>query len=149
MTLNKQDNSFTVAQERGELLPPSKLMGLRTGEFAGQFADNLGQSFEFRKFKANIANEREIIQSNRKIPKFNDLSNDIFKQFKDDFDWPTDDRGPLPFDQLNPKVQQSYKEKLLKLHVKRIKQDMLLLVQEEIADFNLTIDSLTIWSDAN
>lgn len=149
MTLNKQDNSFTVAQEKGELLPSSKLMGLRTGEFAGQSADNLGQTAEFRKFKANISNEPGVIGVKTKIPKFNDLNPLLEKQFSQDPAWTVDDKGPVPPEKLPAKLREYFKEQLLRLHVKRIQQDMILMVNTELADFGFTIDekSRTKWTD--
>ena len=150
MSLNKQDNSYTVAQERGELLPPSKLMGLRTGEFAGQSADNIGQTAEFRKFKAHISNEPDITGVKTKIPKFNDLKDLIYNQYSKEPEWPVDQKGAVPYEKLTTPMQEYFKEKLLRLHVKHVQQDMLLMVEAEIADFvNFNIDekSRTQWSD--
>lgn len=139
MSLSKQDNSFSVSQQQAELLPPSKLMGLRTGEFAGQFADNLGQTFEFRKFKAHLANEPEVMKNNHKIPRFNDVSHLIYQHSHTNELWPQVNGKPVETKELSPQQRDYFKELLLKAHVKRIVQDVDILIKTEAAEHNLTI----------
>ena len=93
----------------------------------GQFVDNFGEEFDLKTFKAFVSVEKDQLQKSEKLPKINDLGRLVEKKYE------------IDYYALTEPEKVSYKNKLLQEHYHRVKQDISLLIEYEMAEYQITI----------
>jgi hypothetical protein len=125
ITYSKNDTTINVSQQLTEMIPAAKISRLKQGEFVGQFVDNFGEEFDLKTFKAFIGVEEQQMKKPYSLPPMLDLNRII-----------QDVYGIDP-EQLTPAVRQGFKTQLLQDNYKRVKEDVQLLVDFEVAEFGI------------
>ncbi|RYF64396.1 MAG: mobilization protein, partial [Cytophagaceae bacterium] len=125
ITYSKNDTTINVSQQLTEMIPAAKISRLKQGEFVGQFMDNFGEEQDLKTFKCFIGVETEQMKKPHKLPPMLDLNALI-----------QDVYGIDPAN-LTPALRQRYKAQLLQDNYKRVKEDIQLLVDFEVADFGI------------
>ncbi|MCY7358413.1 MAG: TraM recognition domain-containing protein [Rudanella sp.] len=127
ITYSKHDTTINVSQQLTEMIPAAKISRLKQGEFVGQFVDNFGEELELKTFKSFIGVETEQMKKPHKLPPMLDLDGLIRDVYGVD---PTT---------LSPAHRQNFKSRLLQDNYKRVKEDVRLLVDFEVADFGIVV----------
>lgn len=125
ITYSKNDTTINVSQQLTEMIPAAKISRLRQGEFVGQFVDNFGEEFDLKTFKAFIGVETEQMKKPHQLPPMLDLDSIIREVYRADPNHMTSD------------VRQTYKSQLLHDNYRRVKEDIQLLVDAEVAEFGI------------
>ncbi len=125
ITYSKNDTTINVSQQLTEMIPAAKISRLKQGEFVGQFMDNFGEEQDLKTFKCFIGVETGQMKKPHKLPPMLDLNALIHEVY---------DVEPA---NLTPALRQRYKAQLLQDNYKRVKEDIQLLVDFEVADFGI------------
>ncbi|MBO0931894.1 TraM recognition domain-containing protein [Fibrella sp. HMF5036] len=125
ITYSKNDTTINVSQQLTEMIPAAKISRLKQGEFVGQFMDNFGEEQDLKTFKCFIGVETEQMKKPHKLPPMLDLNALIHDVY-----------GIDPAN-LTPALRQTYKAQLLQDNYKRVKEDIQILVDFEVADFGI------------
>lgn len=125
ITYSKNDTTINVSQQLTEMIPAAKISRLKQGEFVGQFVDNFGEEFDLKTFKSFIGVEQEQMKKPHKLPPMLDLDGII-----------RDVYGVDP-ESITPATRQTYKSRLLQDNYKRVKEDVQLLIEFEVAHFGI------------
>lgn len=127
ITYSKNDTTINVSQQLTEMIPAAKISRLKQGEFVGQFVDNFGEEFDLKTFKSFIGVETEQLKKTHQLPPMLDLDGllrDVYNVDAAD---------------LTPAMRQAFKSQLLQDNYKRVKEDIQLLVDFEVADFGIVL----------
>ncbi|XAZ81942.1 YWFCY domain-containing protein (plasmid) [Fibrella sp. ES10-3-2-2] len=125
ITYSKNDTTINVSQQLTEMIPAAKISRLKQGEFVGQFVDNFGEELDLKTFKCLISVDSEQLKKPHKLPPMLDLDGII-----------RDVYGGNP-GTLTPTERQHYKTQLLQDNYRRVKEDIQLLVDYEVAEFGI------------
>lgn len=126
ITYSKNDTTINVLTQQADVIPASKISTLKQGEFVGQFVDNFGEEFDLKTFKAFVSVEKDQLKKTQKLPKINDLAVMVEKKYKVDYQ------------KLTESERLSFRNKLLQEHYHRVKQDISLLIEYEMAEYGIT-----------
>jgi len=125
ITYSKNDTTINVSQQLTEMIPAAKISRLKQGEFVGQFVDNYGEEFDLKTFKAFIGVEEQQMKKPHQLPPMLDLDG-ILRDLYD-----------VDPSNVTPAMRQAFKTQLLQDNYRRVKEDIQLLVEAEVADFGI------------
>lgn len=125
ITYSKHDTTINVSQQLTEMIPAAKISRLKQGEFVGQFVDNFGEEFDLKTFKAFIGVEEQAMKKPHQLPPMLDLDGIMREVYSVD---PAD---------VTPAMRQVFKTQLLQDNYRRVKEDIQLLVDCEVAEFGI------------
>jgi hypothetical protein len=131
ITYSKNDTTINVSTQQADVIPSSKISTLKQGEFVGQFVDNFGEEFDLKTFKAFVSVEKDQLKKTQKLPKINDLAGLVEKKYDVDYQ------------KLTESEKLSFRNRLLQEHYHRVKQDISLLIEYEMAEYGITTASAT------
>lgn len=126
ITYSKNDTTINVSMQQADVIPSSKISTLKQGEFVGQFVDNFGEEFDLKTFKAFVSVEKDQLKKTKKLPKINDLAVLVEKKYDVDYQ------------KLTESEKLSFRNRLLQEHYHRVKQDISLLIEYEMAEYSIT-----------
>lgn len=126
ITYSKNDTTINVSTQQADVIPSSKISTLKQGEFVGQFVDNFGEEFDLKTFKAFVSVEKDQLKKTQKLPKINDLAILVEKKYDVDYQ------------KLTESEKLSFRNRLLQEHYHRVKQDISLLIEYEMAEYGIT-----------
>lgn len=131
VTYSKNDTTINVSTQQADVIPASKISTLKQGEFVGQFVDNFGEEFDLKTFKAFVSVEKDQLKKTQKLPKINDLAGLVQKKYD------------IDYQNLTESEKLSFRSRLLQEHYHRVKQDISLLIEYEMAEYGITTASAT------
>ncbi|SEJ74713.1 Type IV secretion-system coupling protein DNA-binding domain-containing protein [Dyadobacter sp. SG02] len=124
ISFGREDTTVSLSTSLHDSIPASKISTLKQGEFVGQFSDNFGEEFDLKSFKSFFVVDQEGMKKQVKTPPaIVNISKLVSKMY--------------PSSLYNDSEKEQWKKRILRDNYKRIKRDVIDLIQFEHEHGNL------------